>query len=589
MKKKIFILDSGYNKLSETYVHNYIVDKNYTIKAVDYDTDILGHGTQISNIILKSSCPMDVNVIKIFDDNYSCNISYLLCALKYIAGLRDVYMVHMSLGVKLYNDELYDLCHQLYKQGTLMVAAFNNDKTVSYPAAFPFVVGVMASYRCLKPTDFVYIYNSIVNIKAKGHGQTIVTKNNKKIFIDIGNSYAAAYITKEILNQNEKLHFEDVLKYFKSNSIYKYKFPVHKCNSFNPSSISSAVVFPFNKENRSLLKYSDKLSFDIIDFYDVKYSGLVFTEHHSFSLKKKYIIKDITNCNWSSFDTFILGHVRELEIICHCNLKRYILELCLQNNKNVYMFDNDLYEDYKDAFKAKRLTLFCADTVYYESNKFRMLNHFRTPIILFLGTSGKQGKFTLQLQTRYILKEKKIDVAQIGTEPSALLYGIDDMLTTGYLSSDIVDSKRFIETVSDKIHYLDIQKHQIILLGSQSAFLPRRIDNAERIDEKQFLMLLSSIPDGVVLSVNFNDPIDYIERVINTIENMTNTKVFMIALYAFDITYEHVIDSHKRKLTLTEINEAKERLSVFKVPVIVSGEQYENERIFDTIIKFFAR
>lgn len=587
MSEKIFILDSGYNQSSETNVHNYIVDENQSIKKVNYDTDILGHGTQITNIILKS-ISSNINVIKIFDDNYSCNISYLISSLKYINGQDDVYLIHMSLGVKLYNNELFYLCKQLYDKGTIIVAAFDNNKTVSYPAAFPFVLGVMASYRCLKPTDFVYISNSIVNLKTKGHGQTIVTKNNKKFSMDTGNSYAAAYVTREILSLNKKLKFDEILKYFETKAIYKYNFPVSNKNLFKLSSINKAAVFPYNKENISLLKYSDELTIDIVDFYDVKYSGLVSTEQSSFSSKKSYMIKDIKSCDWYSFDTFILGHVRELGIICNFDFKKYILNLCLKHNKNVYMYDSDLYDEYITKFSDKGLTLFCAETIYPRSNKFRMLNHFRTPIILFLGTSGKQGKFTLQLQTRYILQKNSIKVAQIGTEPSSLLYGMNDMITTGYLSNDLLDSNTFIETVNDKITNLDIQKFQIILIGSQSAFLPRRIDNAERIDEKQFLMLLSTMPDGVVLSINYNDPLDYIRRSINTIENMTNTKVFMLALYAFDMTYDHVIDSKKRKLSDNEIEDVKKKLSVLNIPIIVSGEQSENTKIFDTIINYFS-
>lgn len=586
MNEKIFILDSGYNRTTEKRICNYIVE-NDKVKRVDNDTDRLGHGTQITDII-QSAVPEDVNVIKIFDENYSCNISYLLCALRYINELDDVYLVHMSLGVKLFNAELFELCHQLYKKGTLIVSAFDNNKTISYPAAFPFVIGVMASYRCLKPTDFVYVRNSVVNIKTKGHGQTLVTKNNKKISMDIGNSYAAAYVTREILKQKKKFNFESALAHFEAKAVFEYDFPNYNCDKFNLSEINKAAVFPYNKENRSLLKYSDKLLFDIVDFYDVKYSGLVSTEHISFSQKKKYIIRDIKACNWSSFDTFILGHVWELGVVCNFDFKKYILDLCLINDKNVYMYDDELFDEYIDKFNEKGLHLYCAETKYNDSNKFRMLNHFRTPIILFLGTSGKQGKFTLQLQIRYILKDHNINIGQIGTEPSSLLYGMDDMITTGYFSKGKIDSNVFVETVSDKIHNLDIGNNQLILLGSQSAFLPRRIDNAERIDEKQFLMLLSSMPDGVILSVNYSDPIEYIQKSINTIENMTNTKVFLLALYAYDMIYEHVIDSNKRRLSASEIEKAKEKLSVFNIPVIVSGEQYENEHIFEIIVDYFS-
>ena len=37
--------------------------------------------------------------------------------------------------------------------------------------------------------------------------------------------------------------------------------------------IKKAIVFPFNKEMHSLARFSDLLNFEILDFYDTKFSG----------------------------------------------------------------------------------------------------------------------------------------------------------------------------------------------------------------------------------------------------------------------------------------------------------------------------
>lgn len=589
MARKIFLLDSGFNRSQKNIysrVKNFDIIDNQVV-PVDYDNDLVGHGTQIADIILKNK-DIELNVIKIFDDKCSTDISLLILALEYINTQKsDVYLVHMSLGVKVYNNRLEKLCKTLANKGILLVAAFDNNKAVSYPAAFPFVIGVMASYRCLKATDFVYVKNSIVNIRAKGHSQTVVLLNGKKIRMNMGYSFAAAYVTAQILSIPVRQTFDQLLKHFEKNAIYTYNFPAIQ-KSYKDLPIKNAAAFPYNKEVHSLLKYSDKLSFNIVDFYDVKYSGKVGSQYTSFTGNKTYSIKNIETCDWDSFDTFILGHVRELGVLCNRNYKKYILDLCLQHKKHVYMFDDDEYEQYQNLFYQEGLILYHADIQKQATEKFGMLYHFKTPIVLCLGTSNKQGKFTLQLQIRYLMQEKGVKIGQIGTEPTSLLYDMDDMLITGYLGKDDVEPHHFLEFVNEKVNCLDVRDNQILFLGSQSAFLPVEFNNSEWVDVRQFLLLIGAMPDGVILSVNAWDSVEFISRCIQTIESMGKTKVFMLALYAFDMMTDYVVDTQKRKLSLEEINEVKRKFSQFNIPIIVSGDMSENETIFQTILNFFS-
>lgn len=591
MERKVFLLDSGFNR-SQKSVYNQV--KNFEIidnqvVPIDYDNDLVGHGTQIADIILENK-DIELNVIKIFDDKCSTDISLLIQALEYINTQKnDVYIVHMSLGVRVYNNRLEKLCKTLANKGILLVAAFDNNKSVSYPAAFPFVIGVMASYRCLKATDFVYVKNSIANIRAKGHSQTVTLLNGKKFQMNMGYSFAAAYVTAQILSIPAKQTFDQVLKHFEENAIYTYNFPARqKIYNYKDLPIQNAAAFPYNKEVCSLLRYSDKLSFNIVDFYDVKYSGKVGTQYTTFTGNKTYSIKNIETCDWDSFDTFILGHVRELGILCNRNYKKYILDLCLQHKKHVYMFDDDEYEQYKNLFYQEGLTLYHADIPKQITEKFGMLYHFKTPIVLCLGTSNKQGKFTLQLQIRYLMQEKGVKIGQIGTEPTSLLYDMDDMLITGYLGKDDIEPHHFLELINETVNCLDVRDNQILFLGSQSAFLPVEFNNSEWVDVRQFLLLIGAMPDGVILSVNAWDSLEFISRCIQTIESMGKTKVFLLALYAFDMTTDYIVDAQKRKLSPEEIDGVKRKFSSLNIPIVVSGDMSENETIFQTILNFFS-
>lgn len=586
--KKVFLMDTGVNinqLKNDRRINTYII-KNGEVVEDNCCKDVLGHGTAIANTLLKNN-DIELNVIKIFDDDYTCKAEKLIIGLNFISKIKNVYLIHMSLGTRRYNCELENICKKLYKKGVVLVAACDNGMVMSYPAAFDFVISVAPSYRCISTEQFVYVKNSPINLKAKAGGQQILSVQGENKLIQTGASFAAAHVSSKILSWNEALGQHEILQKFEKDAVYKYDFE-EEPYSQKLFHIENAVIFPFNKENHSLIRFDDLLDFKIRGIYDIKYSGQVGKKVKSFS-GKEYEINDIKHCNWDNFDTFILGHVDELSIICNENLKSEIIELCEKHHKKLYMYDDFNLTEFDFHIDRNGANIFYPkNSIRSISNKFGWYYQHTTPIIAVLGTSKKQGKFTLQLQLRKIFLNKGINIGQLGTEPSSLLFGMDEMFTLGYFSNNKESIDAITETLNQKIHNIDLLNKEIIITGSQSSFLPYNSYNNNIVNFMQFAFLYAVVPDGIILAVNINDDFDYIKRTINTVWNMTKSRVFALAIYPFDVTYERVIDSQKKKLSQSQLSLLVEQFEkYFKIPTIVIGESFYEEKIFNIVCKFF--
>ena len=105
-----------------------------------------------------------------------------------------------------------------------------------------------------------------------------------------GNSFACAHVTVQAAKYilTGKTGTKSVLSEFKINSVKKYKIE----SSYKPVSfeftINRAIIFPFNKEMHSLIRYQNLLSFDVVDVYDSKYStNIGATTDHLLKCKNK--------------------------------------------------------------------------------------------------------------------------------------------------------------------------------------------------------------------------------------------------------------------------------------------------------------
>lgn len=302
----------------------------------------------------------------------------------------------MSLGItiSIHKKELYNVCQKLKDKGVILVAAFDNMEVVSYPAAFDNVIGVASSNDCSKITDIEFFESSTVNICGKGGLQRVNWVSPKYIFTQ-GNSYACAHVTG-ILSKTTCHNLEEGLAYLRSIAIKKYTqrndiMALH-CPKFQKG--CKAVLFPFNKEMHSLIRFKNLLCVELTDVYDVRQSARVNASVNKLlglNLSADYIIKNIENIDWNSFDIFILGHMNELSRLTG-NIKwRETLILDAYNHgKYIYCFDD--ISDIVDQFSLSLEQVYYPKTTV-ENINFIPLGMLYRPWFLCLG-------FMEQLQSK---------------------------------------------------------------------------------------------------------------------------------------------------------------------------------------------
>lgn len=594
MKKiQIAIIDSGLN-----YNHPAFINKNPILicEEEQYDpTKFYGHGTAIYNIISKVDDIADITNFKL--DNIEDGIceDELIKVLKKIKKEYSFDLINLSLGISICErvDDLYSICKELTDLGTIIVSAFDNTGSMSFPAAFENVIGVTGSPSCVRIDEFQYISDNLVNLGAKGSIQRIAWNNPDYIMLG-GNSFACAHTTVQIAKfMSEGIWgFDNIMNEFKRISKVKC------VDQFNPSTITNvdylpftikkAVLFPFNKEMHSLIRFSSTLDFEIVAIYDSKYSANVgaTTSHIMKDDVISFTIQNIADIQWDMFDTLILGHLGEIsQLINEQDLKYKLIFEAIKRNKNVYAFD-----DVSSIASSPNIYSPRIGKENLPPYRFGKLYRLSKPIIGVYGTSSRQGKFTLQLELRKQFQRLGYKVAQVGTEPSSLLYGIDCVYPMGYNNSVYIhdyDAIRYLNSIMQKLCRKDID---IIITGSQSGVVPFDTGNLAQYSLPQISFLLGTQPDAVVLCINPFDEFDYIKRTKNFIESSVDCKVIALVVFPMNIKDDWTgIYGSKKKLNNEEYYEIKKNLFAnFHTPIYMLGCEEDMIQLSDTIVDYFA-
>lgn len=550
----VCVVDSGYDKTHpllnniEVVGYEYINGEVVQGKCKDY----IGHGTAIIGIMSKLLTNTKFVMIKIFNDKLEVIPEKLIFAMSYIYNNINCHVVHLSLGTNFYNDELYNICKKITDKNVKIVSAFDNFGGISYPAAFDNVIGVDVSNKCKKNNEFIIIKGSPVNIVAKG-GVHRVAWIDSKYIISEGISFSAAYVTAHLVkymqrygqdcNAMEMLEKTALETYcLKSNTL------INKKERFYP--IKKAAICPLNKETMSLVNFPDMLPFDIVKIYESKYSGKVGSTYNAFRTHghDNIEIDNFENIDFSKFDTMILGHVAELSNLLGRDIKKEIIEKCLQYKINIYCFDNFLVDSYREKFYEQGCWVDSADIVVDQTffNKKGKLYSIQSPVVGIFGTSQRQGKFTLQLLLRKWFQDKGYILGQMGTEPQSALFHMDEIFPFGYEAQMHLSGDEQIEYLNFLMHKIDRKKVDLIIVGCQSGFVPANYYNVFQYPVNQINFLLGTLPDVIVLCVNVFDETEYIKRTILAMESLADSKV--IALVISKI----VPDSFFRKRMATE-------------------------------------
>lgn len=604
-KADVVIIDSGvsYEVInSNEKVESFsLCINNNKILIGDNAQDEIGHGTAIYSIISKYAPSAKILNIKIFDKKETINEDTLYATLCYIRDNINCKIINLSCGLKycVNEEKLEEVCNQIYRKGTIIVSAFDNEGCLSFPATFKCVIGVDGSSDCINAFEFEYIEGDKINVRAKGGFQRIKWKDGKNILLG-GSSFACAYVTAYCinicLNNNWKINFEELLAEIKKKSvkIYNQGLVEKKYTGVTKNiNIKCAALFPFNKEMHSLVRYANDLGYKIESVYDIRQLGRIGINTRKI-LKQQddcmsYIIEDIRNIDCSNIDCLILGHLEEVNRVIGRDIRKEMFEYCINNNINVYSFDS--LEYCLPHFKDVSIDVFWPSVNSWNvpKNTFGKMYGITKPVVGFFGTSSKQGKFTLQMCMKKLLERMDYKVGGIGTEPQALLCGMDYVYPMGYNSSIFINDHESVLLLNEMSHEM-CNKYDIIMVGAQANTIPYNYMNVCSFHAKQHSFLIGTQPDIVVLCVNFEDDIEYISNTIKYIEGCINCKVIATVLFPLKLRndWRGMFES---RITISD-NEYNEISAILKGKLNVSVYRLDNYedmlKLRDSIIYYFG-
>lgn len=568
MNFKIAIIDSGvfheHKDFSETEIQEIMPDGSFAQRAV-----VNGHGTAVYNIIRKE-CAKECELINIRAfDNHEISVQELIQAISQAIDL-GVKIINLSLGLTVCFDmpALRKVCHKAYEKGIVLISAFSNDGSMSFPAAFPYVIGVATEESIIKNNDFYYVEDSIINVVARGGIQRLAWNKPEYMFLG-GNSFACAHMTaivSKLITANTTI--EKVHKLLKENA-GKVIQVNRSCKKHFLSPIKRAAVFPFSKEIQGVLAHQSLLEFEIDAVYDIKYSGRVGANVSQLmpyaEVAPDYTIKNINDIEFMNIDTMIIGHRDKLKSkVKKEDIFRSLVEGCVKNGVQIFSLD-DLSE-------------------YRIPEKYVYTPAVRKEAVV----PKRQGKFTLQLLLREELMKKGYSVGQLGTEPTAELFGFDCVFPIGYNSLVEIQGEEAVQYINMQMQSICEKEPDIIIVGCQSGSVPYSYGNLSTYLFQQYTFLVATQPDAVILCVNYFDEVEYIKRTVRFIESSSPSKV--IALVMFPMKIEQLFAGiYGRRTTISEEEFVQRKRIIEKdleIDTFLLGENTEG--IMDHVINFFC-
>lgn len=553
MKVKVAVIDTavyGHTVLKTTNIHN-VWDNNSSNK--------LWHGTAICGEIYQACSNVEIDVYPIFDE-MNIDAYKIVSILKDILNADKTYdIINMSLGIEdaAIELELRKVCEDLKEKGSIIVAAFNNNGSMTYPACFESVIGVDISMQIQSKKSYTYIEGGAVNILAPMMQRNVLYPPNKRKMV-IGTSFFCAHISgiicKYIYEKNCKCTEDEIKNFLRQQAAEVKIFKRHHIKEC--PKIKKCILFPYTKEIQSILNLQKYTNLKMVGVYDLKYSKYYGQRINTLD-GGAFDVQSINEINWDSFDTLVLGHI---DNYISLNLKKqiqFLIDKCIHHKKQIYAFDDEVLKIYKDE-KEQLLKLNCH--IYYpfiNKNDFPhgqlgKMRKIPIPIISVVGTRSYQGKFTTQIQINHYLKEKGYKVGLITSEPSGGIFNADYIFPYGYHSMVNVPREEYAIYINELAYNSFLQGRDILLFALQTGILPRHYDNMNQCTTMQFSLLFGMSPDIVVLCVSPDDEMDLILRTIASIESFSQAIVQCIVVNPMLVN----IDSNGRiiKTNLLEID-----------------------------------
>ncbi|MFA3782337.1 S8 family serine peptidase [Melioribacteraceae bacterium 4301-Me] len=625
---KIAVIDSGIDKSNPVLNRNIYKMKDYTISSAysmnddDICKDFIGHGTACAGIIIKNAPEVELLIIKIFDKELNSSYELLLKAIDF-AIEEKVNIINLSLGMTQQRDysELQQLCNKAYERNIVIVTAENPEGLISYPSCFDNVLSVKAG-KIHKKYGYFFNNDSSNIIIARGDHQRVAWLNNKSMFVS-GSSFAAPHISgiialimqafpsigikqiKEILASNSEIDAPELVETYKNNSSDEISVELGDIiKQQNFSWIKKAIIYPFNKEMHSLIRFRRLLPFDIVGVFDEPAKLLIGRDSgDAIGIEPTGIIIESINkmdLYSNQFDTCIFGYLDEVSRIRKKDVLKEVALKSLNMGKNIYSLSQIHKEPYKELYELsvkKNLVL------WYPSIDPDLLKNIgllkgifnkphSTPKIGIFGTSSNQGKFTTQLTLYEEMTKAGYKVATISTEHQSELFGVNFTFPMGYGNSVNLPIDSYSAVLRGVLFLLDAQKYDIIILAGQSGIIPYEIETySPTYTLTSIAMLFSTNPDAYILCVNYYDSDPFISDCISALEILGKAKTILLVFS--DHTNETKFSGYKgfsyRKLTESEICRKIEHLeSKFSIPATEVISEKGKKKLLNTVINYFS-
>ncbi len=615
---RIAIVDSGIDA-SHTGVGDVAGGVHIQIKGEvvfwDDHADCAGHGTACAGIIRKKAPNAMLYSVRIFDASLMADGRALIAAIQWCID-NEMDVVNLSLGTTdvTFKKSLQKVCRKAVDAGVILVAAESNDGRESYPAVFPEVVGVTGG-AIYEPDGFYYRKDQRIECVARGDEQRVCWLNGKHIMTG-GNSFAAPHITgiiARLLKQHPKCSVQDIRLLLKEKALRELPQDRNKSQS-DPQThrkdfqedyswIKKAVLYPYNKEMHSMVRYRDLLAFKIVGVADPFGKGMVGKDAGKVIGESQVNLRISPNIRraMADADTLILGYVDQLSRIRKRDLLREYVQLSLDEGCHVFSFqalDPDLYGDLYDTAEKKGLRLafphIQREELAQAIQNFNALPPVDVPVLSVMGTSSQQGKFTLQLALRRRLIQKGYKVGQIGTEHHAKLFGMDAAFPMGYASPLKLPFQHYIPYLDYKMREIcQCTQPDIILTGSQSGTIPYHVQEHSTHCLSSLAFLLGVKPDACILVVNSIDAEEYIRDTIDGIRAVCKAPTILLAMGDHE---KHIRTAYGRsmitpkKMAQAQIDcHLKKLEDNFCVPAIEILSETGQQRLVETVIQYFSK
>jgi hypothetical protein len=568
--KKIAVVDTKVNTEHKALKNHCI---NHIYEFSQMCDSVKTHGTAVCGEIARCcDSPLEIDVFPVFNDNFEADPEAIIACLKYIEQDDAYKIVNMSLGIEdpQYAIEIDKICRRLTEKGVVLVSAFDNWGSMTYPACLDTVIGVDVSNEHIgNADDYIYVEGSCINIVFQKM-QKIVNWHDPDTILAYGSSFNAAYITGMLcryLQDHDEFDLDIALAYLKENAKHVTKYEIKHIRKM-PFDIKKAVMFPFNKEIESAAKLNAYLPFELVDVFDFRHSRHI--GEHIVPLGERgetYSVKSIRSIDWDSFDTIIIGHLNEHNDAYKLPVIDSIVEKCKYHNKNIYCFDSLLHDRYGDAIESMS---------YYPSieknqvhvNQLGKMWNVPIPVIAILGTRSRLGKHTVQVKMTDYIRKIGYDPGFLSTEPSGYLFGADYVFPYGFGSTANISIDEYALVVNDMVYNIFLSDKDIILAGLQSQTIPLHEKNINQSTIKQFSLLFGLSPDGIIMCVSPDDDIEYIVRTIDTMKSLYQVILYGILVSPVRVTYNKAGIQQLSTVASCEIMEFIKKLeAVFSVPV----------------------